>query len=346
MPDLNIQQSIPTQGDIKSGLDQIPRSKSKPTETKYSSLRRMLTISIKTWHDCLKPKRVIPGLVMMLVLPLAVFFWGAGSVNFGAISIYSAAMLINFNLVTMLYWWMLGMIFTILVTGATSGVIADEIDKGTMLILVSKPVSRMQIFLGKFLGVYAFGACMSCAGIFLGGWIAVLFSSGNITHFLEMLPFLFFMFAYSLFVELIFVSISMALSSILRTGRKAMMISLIIVFMTFLIFFIVRMVASSIYVEYSLYWLDIGYHLSNFLAFAMQVWSIIPSSTLWQSTFNMFTGAFLSSSSLDTTQNIDLGGLPLAEYVSPIVSLLIWIAIAVLLTGLGLLKLKRKEITN
>ncbi len=346
MSNQNTQEGIPTPGDTTPDLDQIQRSKSKITAAKHSSVRRMLTISVKTWHDCMKPKRVIPGMIVMLIIPLIVFFVISGSVNYGSISIYSAAMQNNFNLVSMLYWWMLGMVFTILVTGATSGVIADEVDKGTMLILVSKPVSRMQIFFGKFLGTYAFGAVISLVSILLLGWIAVLVTSGNITHFFAMIPFLLFMFVYSLFVELIFVSISMALSSILSTGRKTQMLCVLISVMTFVVFFMLRTLASTSYVQFYLYWFDLGYHLGNVLAYAIQVSNVLPASTLWQGLFTIFTSAFQVSTGLDSTQNIDLGGNPLAGYVSPIISLLIWVALAAILTSFGLIKLKKKEITN
>lgn len=282
----------------------------------------------------------------MLIVPIIVIMVLSGNVNFGVISIYSAAMNINFNLVTMLYWWTLGINFTILISGATSGVIADEVDKGTMLILVSKPVSRVQIFFGKFIGVFAFGAILSLIGLFLLGWLAVLFTSANISYFIEMIPFLLFMFAYSLFVEIIFVSISMALSSLLTTGRKTMMLMILFSMMTFVVFFMIRTVLPDYYVQYSLYWLDLGYHLGNVLAYAIQTWNAIPPSSLWQITFNIFTSAFVQSSGMESAQNIDLGGYPLAEYVSPMISLLIWVAIAAILTLYGLLKLKRKEITN
>jgi len=296
----------------------------------------------------MKPKRVIAGLIMMLFVPLIVFFVTLMNTNFGAISTYSASMLMSFALLPMLYWWMLGLVFTILVSGATSGVIADEVDKGTMLLLVSKPVSRVQIFLGKFLGVFAFGALMSFVGIFLGAWVAVMFTSGNIAHFFGMLPFLLFMFAYGLFVELIFLSISIALSSMMATGRKVLMACLGLVVLTFLVFFMIRRIAPGYYETYSLYWFDIGYHLGNILANAIQVWNILPASTLWQTSFDIYTSAFAgaTTATIDTSQGIDLGGLPLAGYVAPVVSLLIWLLIAILLTLFGLYKLKRKEITN
>ncbi len=347
MPSQISKQSIPTQGEVKPELDQIVRATSKATGEKPSSMRRMLTIAAKTWHDCMKPKRVFPGLVVMLIVPVFVVMFTSGSVNYGIISIYSAAMNINFSLVTLLYWWTLGIVFTILVSGATSGVIADEVDKGTMLILVSKPVSRVQIFFGKFLGVYVFGALFSLIGIFLLGWIAVLVTSANISYFIAMIPFLLFMFVYSIFVELIFVSISMALSSILKTGRKTMMLMILFSIMTFVVFYMIRTLGTAYYTQFSLYWFDLGYHLGNILAAAIQTSSIIPSSSLWQGLFNLFTSAFLvQTGSIVTAQDIDTGGYPLTGYVSPVISLLIWISLAAILLVYGLIKLKRKEISN
>ncbi len=341
----------PEQRVIEAPLTPLPTSRQLTANNNPSLFRRMGLIAIKTWHECAKPKRVIPGLITMLAAPLIYFFVQIDKDLLGSLSIYSASTLMIFNLLPMLYWWMLGLVFTISVSGTSSGLIADEIDKGTMLILVSKPVGRVQIFLGKFLGVFTFGALLSLVGLLTCGWVAVLFSSGNLAHFFAMLPFLLFMFAYSLFVELIFLSISMSLSSILKTGRKAMMLSLVISIVTFIVFFMFRAVLSAVYVQYPLYWLDIGYHLGNILVYAIQLTNIIPSSTLWQQNFNIFSSVFSYSmfsfnQTGDTAQNIDLGGYPLAGYVSPAISLLIWSIIAILLTIFGLYKLKRKEITS
>jgi ABC-type transport system involved in multi-copper enzyme maturation permease subunit len=291
-------------------------------------------------------------MILMDLLPFIVTYSTFRTTSFGDISAYSAAMTLNFSLLPFLYLWTAGAIYVTFVGGQSAGLIADEVDRGTMLILVSKPISRVQIFLGKFLAVLLFGALMSVISIYTLGWLIVWLLSGNIDHFLAMLPFLNFFVLFSFFLDLIFVSIAMALSSIMKKGKKVGGIIILIVIMTYFGFFMIRMASMDTYTKYYLYYVDIGYHLGNVFVFLNSTFNIFPNSSTWQMFFSLFTGVYQfnifggGGSMVDSSQGIDLGGYPINTYVAPVVSFILWVSISILLLLYGLYKLQRKEISN
>ncbi|MFX1532839.1 MAG: ABC transporter permease [Promethearchaeota archaeon] len=309
------------------------------------SMRPMFVLFSKTMSDLFSVKKFIIVLALMSVFPLLLALGSIAGTNFGALPIYSASMKLNFSVLTNFYLWTLGLILALIVGGNSAGLIADEVDRGTMLILVSKPIGRFQIFLGKYLAVFSFGALLSFLSIFITAWMLVLLTSGNLVHFIGMLPFLMIVFSYSLFIEAIFLTISMALSSIMSRGRKVVIIIMFLVIMTYFGFLIIRTLFYQYYEVFSLYYFDIGYHLANVFVFIIDITNVLPSSSLWQQEFDLATGVF-KGTSIDSSQGIELGGLELVGYVPPIISLLLWSGLTALLLIFGLIKLKTKEISN
>ena len=316
------------------------------------STQRMLVLFQKTWRDLFSLKKLIILLVAISAVPLLVLAAMASQIN-PDISPYSASMKILFMMLPMIYFLSFGMIYSIFVGGQSAGLICEEIEKGTMLILISKPIGRIQIFLGKFLAVFCFGALVSFLSTFVIGWFGVLIATANLEHFILMVPRLWFLFFYSLYINLIFCSISMALSSIMKSGKKVGGIIIAIVLITFFGFFMIKLLAGVIYKQYYLYLIDIGYHLGNIFVFFNDIFGAIPATSAWQIDFNLYTGVFEAPSffggsqgGFDSAQQIDLGGYPLKNYVTPLGSFLIWTGFSLLLLLFGLIKLKTREISN
>ncbi len=317
---------------------------------------RMIVLIRKTLSDLYRTRGFVISIIIMVIFPIGALLAltllpTSTSIDFGSASIYSAAMSFSFNLISNLYFWTLGICLATLVSAKSAGKIADEVTKGTMLMLVSKPISRFQIFLGKYIAVFLYGMMLSFFGIYITGWVTVLINSGNISHFIAMIPFLNLMFVYSLFVEFIFLTISMALSSIMKKGRTVGGLVLLLVLITYLVFYLIKtlklidlvidFVPQLVLINY----IDLGYHFGNVLNLLNNVFNILPPSTLWQLTFNGYTGIF-DLTPADTHQSIELGGYDLNGYVDPVVSLLILVGLTGLLLLFGLNSLRKKEITN
>jgi len=306
--------------------------------------KRTAIIIKKTFQDISSFKKIIILISIILVVP-SLFLLGASPVDFGLISPFHAATVISISLVFPIFFWSLGIIYTISIGTSGSPLIAEEISSGTMLMLISKPVSRIKIFFGKYLGLFLHGMIVSFISIFTIGWIGVLIKSGNIDHFVTLIPFLTALYLYSLFILFLFTSITIALSSIFKKSRNVSMLIIFIVIFSFLAFQIIRMLAGESYVIFQLYHFDLGYHLGNVFILFIESLDAIPPSASWQDTFGMLTGVFSYESKIDPDQNIILGGLEKTNYYLPITSLLIWLIIALLLLAFGLISFKKREIS-
>jgi ABC-type transport system involved in multi-copper enzyme maturation permease subunit len=64
------------------------------------------------------------------------------------------------------FMWLTGIPFLMIITGFGSGLIANEETDGTFLLLVSKPVKRYKIVLGKFIGLLYSGFILQVTAVF------------------------------------------------------------------------------------------------------------------------------------------------------------------------------------
>ena len=298
----------------------------------------------KTYRDISSMKKGLIVIFIMSIVPF-LFLLIPPVIDFGLVSPHHAATVMSFSLVFSVFFWTLGIVFTIVIGISGAPLIAEEINTGTMLILISKPITRTKIFLGKYLAVFLLGMFLSFIAIFSIGWITILINSGNIDHFISLIPFLIALYLYSLFILFLFTSITMALSSILKKPKNVSAVIILIIIFSFVAFLLIRTLVGGFYETLQLYHFDLGYHLGNVFIFFMETLNAVPPSRSWQNLFAMLTGVYKYAPTIDPDQNIDLGGLEKTNYYLPIFSLLIWIVIAVLLLVLGIYKLKKREIS-
>ena len=306
--------------------------------------KRTAIIIKKTFQDIDSLKKTIIMLIVISIFPL-IFILLPTTVDFGLISPNHAATIIGFALIFPAFFWTLGLVYTIIIGTAGAPLIAEEVKSGTMLLLVSKPISRIKIFIGKYIAVYLYGMLLSFFSIFVIGWIGVFVKSGNIDHFISLIPFLTALFIYSLFILFLFTSITMAFSSIFKKARSASMLIIFISILSYIAFLLIRTLTGPFYVTFQLYHFDLGYHLGNIFILFIETLNAVPPSISWQMWFASITGVYSLGSSVDPDQNINLGGLEKTNFYLPVFSLLIWILIAALLLVFGIWSLKRREIT-
>ena len=272
-----------------------------------NSFKRMFVIFKETWKRSFTLPWVLLFVGLSVLLPVLIPIISLRGINLGNMPLYSATMNVIFEMMFYIWFWSTGIVLTLMISNQSSGLIADEVDKGTMLMLVSKPVSRFQIFFGKFLAMVCYAPFINAISVFLSGWVITLVFGGSIHHYAEMLPLLRYLFAYCIFVSLIFIFISMALSSIMSKGRRAIIVMVFLIIVVFLVFLIVRLVAGSYYEQYYLYWIDLGYHLGNIFVFFIETNEIVPPTTAWQTLFMRIAGVYQGGTS-DPAQNISLQG--------------------------------------
>ncbi len=337
---------VNTEGKIKSNSKNLNSKVIQPVKGWLSRniFKRTAIIIKKTFQDIFSFKKTIITLILVVIFPLIVVLLPT-SVDFGLISPNHAATIIGFALIFPAFFWTLGLVYTIIIGTSGAPLIAEEVKSGTMLLLVSKPISRIKIFIGKYIAVYLWGMLLSFFSIFVIGWIGVLVKSGNIDHFFSLIPFLTALYLYSLFILFLFTSITMAFSSIFKKARSASMLIILIVLLSYIAFLLIRTLTGPFYGTFQLYHFDLGYHLGNVFIFFVETLNAVPPSASWQTWFATITGVYSIVTTTDPDQNINLGGLEKTNYYLPVVSLLLWILIAALLLVFGILSLKKREIS-
>ena len=335
-----------TEGKIKSSSKKQILNGIQPVKIWLSKnvFNRTTIIIKKTFQDIYSFKKTIIMLIVIAIFPL-IFVLLPTTVDFGLISPNHAATIIGFALIFPAFFWSLGLVYTIIIGTSGAPLIAEEVKSGTMLLLVSKPISRLKIFIGKYIAVYLYGMLLSFFSIFVIGWIGVLVKSGNIDHFISLIPFLTALFIYSLFILFLFTSITMAFSSIFKKARSASILIIFISILSYIAFLLIRTLTGQFYTTFQLYHFDLGYHLGNVFILFIETLNAVPPSISWQMWFANITGVYSLGSSTDPDQNINLGGLEKTNFYLPVFSLLIWILIAALLLVFGIWSLKKREIS-
>ena len=240
-----------------------------------------------------------------------------------------------------LYFYTYGLVFPIIIVASAGPLIAEEVDSGTMLILVSKPIDRTRIMLGKFIGLFLFGMIINiialsiisimAAGSYPAGEIPIFFGINLI---------------YSTIILLFFGGFTLGLSGAFRKPKNVIMLPLMIVIFAFLIMMIFRMllVSSGAYEDFQLYHFDIAYHLGNVYLGIIEVF--IPS--IWEE--QQFVGLFAYFGLIRFRDFTNEHGYPdwemfAADYYLPAISLIAIILIVVILLAIGTYRFYKREVS-
>jgi ABC-type transport system involved in multi-copper enzyme maturation permease subunit len=191
------------------------------------------------------------------------------------------------------FFWMAGICLVYLVVG-TSGLdlVDDERKKGTLLLMVSKPISRSQLLLGKFLALVLTSVLLEGA-ILLGSVLVVWASLGldpdTVSALLGVLPWIF---LFSLLVVFMFAAVSMALSTVVTGAVVRNIVFTIVVMLVFTAGPVMRMAWPDVYEDYRLYYMDGSYNLGNAFMLALdqaETGRLTPESQAW---LGITTGAY------------------------------------------------------
>ncbi len=308
---------------------------------------RMHAIVLKTLTDLFSVRRSILFLIVVLILPVI----GSGIFNESMqISSMSLAMqdqtVLGFFIIIS-FLWIVG-IPVVLMAGITCGdFISKEDQDGTLLMLVSKPIRRYEIVIGKFAAFMISSIILEITSILAS---ALIFSSSlgidvyTFNNIISLVPSLL---AYSVFVAFIFGAMATALSSMFRSRIKTIMIVVGLTMLIFFGFMIARGWLGNNYEGMGFNYMDVNYHLGNAYLFFLDA-SGYRMAPLYQGMLGMFTGTY-DISNPGSLYDIDIGAMPPEiapkNYTTPLQSMLIWSGISVAMMALGLLLFERRDIS-
>jgi len=236
------------------------------------------------------------------------------------------------------------MMFPIILTIVGAPLIAEELKSGTMLTLISKPISRGGILTTKYLALSCFGVVINLVSLSCITLIAPLKYP-----FEDVADFFFINLLFSLFIQFFFQSIVFGFSCLFKKTRNAILMPLLIILITFFVLmsfrplFINMYLEDSevpIYIQYQLYHFDLGYHIFNVYVGSIELVSGgISENMLF---FLYIFGLYTQEIDYDTweftfTRN---------DAYTPIGSLILLISIAIGLVLLGYYLFKKRDISR
>jgi len=303
----------------------------------------MTSMLAVTFYRLLKPKLVLCYLLLNIGVFIATVFLArdllTGSILQGQMISY-----ISF-FTKLVFLWILGIPFLFWIIYQGTGLIAEEKRKGTLLLLVSKPVSRNRIIMGKYFGLVLSALLLGMGTILLAVSILTLITSPDGKIILQILKIVPVLGIYLVFLTLFFSAISLTLSIVCQTRAKAFWGLYIAVV---LIYIVLPLIKSRVYLtdlgSFSfLYYFDLSAHLSSiYIHLLAGLEKVLLSPAVQYHIYDWYSGLlpFLS----EPLYGSEAPKIVLA--VNPSLIVLIWLVLAGLLLATALRKFRHMDITS
>ncbi|MBN1801621.1 MAG: ABC transporter permease subunit [Candidatus Lokiarchaeota archaeon] len=315
-----------------------------PTRVK-NDVSPVLMITKKTFlFNLCTIKRFLISLLIMVIGPIFMYFF----VN-RALLTESSSLMYTQGLI--LFFYTYGLVFPIIIGVSAAPLIAEERNSGTLLTLVSKPMAREGIIIGKFIALFVFCVLLSLASITIVTIIGLL-----IWPFRDAGAFFLVNFIYSLIIIVFFGGLTTGLSALFKKSRNAMMFPILIIVFSFLIGLIIKQMLmwtvyggeTSLYEQFQLYHFDISYHMANIYTDMVDL--IIPGVSDSWGFFLLMFGAFKLQQTYicgSSGQYCYQYAIPVpSNYYTPILSMVVLLLIGILVLVAGTIYLKKKDITG
>lgn len=295
----------------------------------------------KTLGDLSNPKAIVTYLLVFLGV---IFFLGVGFANNeipdSVANLPLAEQELELLSAALPLLWLWGVGIGLLAAGSlfVTLSLATEAERGTLDLLLSKPVRRWKVLTAMFLANVTFLFGVGIASLLLvvvvvyqmGG-----FSAAALGGLSDVLPALI---LYTLFVCTLINSVGMAASVITRNRLQTAALTAVVPIL-FFVLFVVRLFPGDIYEDYSLYLIDMSYHFGNVYVLILEAVGD-PLSVELQRQLGFWAGVYDVS---DTQEPVD-GSLELVGYVDPIGSLALCLVLIVGLLVLALVRFQRLDV--
>jgi len=307
---------------------------------------RLLLFVRKTLRDCSSPK-----LLLAFLLPyygLAVLF-SVGITSNVADDFADAPLFTQEQTLIELYsqvsflWLVAGPMLFIAVLAAL--VVAGEAETGTYQLLLSKPVRRWEVLVGKFVGITLFGFLATVSGLLVGA-VAIYVGAGASPAALSgsigrLLPG---NVLYALVVSTFVAAVGTVAAVMTESRLKAALVTALLPVLFFAFIFVRLLPAGDIYENYFLYVVDLNYHLGNlYVATQSAVGTSFNPAT--QQSFAVVSGVYdIDATWRDPVLDGIVGSVPLAGHVPVAVSVGVVLVLTVGLFAGAIRQFERMDI--
>ena len=115
-------------------------------------MRNIILISKKEFSRHLGIMKNIIYLSLMVVVAILIFYFSLSSVSeYQDVNTYLSGLIVIVG-----FYWIAGTPYLIYMGTLTIGTISNEFKKGTILLILTRPIKRIEFFLGKFLGLFIY----------------------------------------------------------------------------------------------------------------------------------------------------------------------------------------------
>jgi ABC-2 type transport system permease protein len=300
-----------------------------------------LAIYRKTLGDLSDPKSLVTYLVAFTVV---LFFLSLGFMNEVPAEVATLPLTeqeVELLAVYTSLSWFWGVGLGLLTAGSlfVALTLATEAERGTLDLVLSKPVRRWTVLLAVLLANVTFLFVVGVAGLLLsavalyemGGFSAAALGRGVF----DVLPA---MLVYTLAICVLVAAVGTASSVVTRNRLQTAALTAVIPVLFFAMF-VARAFPGSIYEDYSLYLIDMSYHLGNVYVLLLDtIGDPLPVEV--QAQLGFWTGVY----ELPAEQESLPESLELIGYVDPAVSLALYLALVVGSLAFALVRFQRLDI--
>jgi len=225
----------------------------------------------------------------------------------------------------------------------TSSMITEEISRGTMLILVSKPVSKIKMVISKFLAIFIYFSVINILSLGIISIYVVLKQP-----FYDMIPFFLSQLIYPFVLLYFFGAFTMGLTMALKKTKSALLIPIIIILFMFLSVFMIKPALFqpcifnkdlTYYEAFQIYHFDLGYHIMNVYQGILELFfpEISQSMQIFLSSWGVYKRDLSDPFGLTFLKN---------NYYTPLASLILLMSVSTMIFIIGFLIFKKKDITS
>jgi ABC-type transport system involved in multi-copper enzyme maturation permease subunit len=302
----------------------------------------------KTLIDLTGWKRTLILFVVGLLIPvITAFVWRSELQNAGLAPRMETFVVLK-HFIGISFIWTAGFFLAFAVVTSAAGAISREVNDGTLLTLVSKPITRRQIVLGKFVGIVTHALLMVAAILLIQAvllWFVLPVEAPSYAALLGAVPWVL---LYSLLVILVFASVSLALSSLIDNQVVVTVLACGAILFLFLFGPILGTWFSmneNSYEKNHLYMIDGAYQFGNAFAPAMEQalgGEMLPAEELGE--IKYFAGIFEGGRAGGVASSEYYYPGQLANYVAPAVSAALLMVLVAACTTVAVVVTERKDV--
>lgn len=310
-------------------------------------MSRLLLFVRKTLRDCSSPKLLVAFLLPYLGLTVLLSS-GISSLapdNLGSLALFTQEQVLIQLYSQLAFVWLTA--FPMVFVGVLAAIIvAGESESGTFELLLSKPVSRWEPLVGKYLGIATFGFLTMVAGLLVGGATIYTFSgaspqaiSGGIVALLPGAV------VYALVLS-VFATAVGTLAAVLTGSRlKTALVTAVVPVLFFAFIFVRLLPVGDTYEGFFLYLVDVNYHLGNLFVLIQE--TVGPGfNAETAGSFSTVSGVYdITATWQDPILGGIVGSVPLAGYVPPVVSSALVVVISVVVLVGAVYRFGRMDIS-